>query len=162
MHPLTVNLRHLVKRELHLEGELPANELGLNGLDEMIQIPGVVQYDLMVQKMGQALLVQGRLTTQLECQCVRCLKAFSLAIDLPEFSAQLPLEGEEAVPVEGDYVDLTPFLREDIVLAFPQHPLCEAGCAGLKRPPSAGSEAQPIQESQMTSSAWAVLNKLKL
>jgi uncharacterized protein len=162
MQPLAINVRHLVKRDLRLTGEISAHDLNLDGLDELVRVLGPVQYDLQVQKMDRSLLVRGRLSARLECQCVRCLKAFPYSIDLSDFAADLPLEGEEAVPKDGDFVDLTPWLREDMVLAFPQHPLCDPGCAGLTRPPAPGAEARPGQESQTTSSAWAALNELKL
>jgi len=159
---ITINLRHLATRSLQLKDEISADELGLNQLDELIRVPGPVLYELEVQKMGPGILVTGRVTVRLECECARCLKPFSLLADLKDFAVQLSLEGEEAVEVDGDFVDLTPYLREDIVLAFPQHPLCEPGCAVLKKQTAPGNEAQPGDESQMTSSAWAVLNKLKL
>ena len=160
MGPLTINLRHLAMRDLRLEGSLPPDELQLNGLDPMIRVREPVRYDILVQKLEQNLLAQGTLRVALECDCVRCLKRFSETITLPEFAMQLPLAGEDAV--EGDFADLTPHVREDIVLAFPQHPLCEPGCAGLNQPPPPSNEAQPGQESPMTSSVWAALNKLKL
>ena len=159
---VTINLRHLAARSLQLKDEISADELGLNKLDELIRVPDPVSYELEVQKMGSGLLVTGRVTARLQCECARCLKPFPLLVDLKEFAVQLALEGEEAVEVDGDFVDLTPYLREDIVLAFPQQPLCEPGCAGLKKQASPRNEAHPGDESQMTSSAWAVLNKLKL
>jgi uncharacterized protein len=162
MKPLAVNLRHLVKRDLRLSGEISAQELELEGLDDLVRVLGPVQYELQVEKMERSLLVRGRLTARLECQCVRCLKTFPYTIDLPGFAVDLPLEGEDAVAQEGDFVDLTPSLREDMVLAFPQHPLCEPGCSGLGKKPGPGAEALPGQESQTTSSAWAALNELKL
>ncbi len=38
----------------------------------------------------------------------------------------------KAVPIKNDCVDLTPWVREDILLGFPQHPLCRPDCGGLK------------------------------
>lgn len=162
MNPLTINLRHLAKKDLELKGEISADELGLNQLDELVKVPEPVRYELEVQEMDQGVLVTGRITAQLRCECARCLKAFNLPLDLEDFAVQLSLEGEEAVVPDGDFVDLTPYLREDIVLAFPQHPLCEPGCAGLQKERPSESKAQPGQESLTTSSAWAALNKLKL
>jgi uncharacterized protein len=162
MNPLAINLRHLVKRDLRLQGEVSAQDLDLVGLDTLVHVTGPVTYDLEAEKLDQNLLVRGRLSAPLECQCARCLKAFPFVIDLPQFVVDLPLEGEDAVPKEGDFVDLTPYLREDILLAFPQHPLCEPGCVGLTKPAAPGAEAQPGQESQTTSSPWAALNELKL
>jgi uncharacterized protein len=159
--PLTVNLRHMAQRDLRLEGALGPEELELVGLDAMVRVSGAVAYSLRAQKLEQSLLVRGRLVFALECVCVRCLKTFSRQVDLPEFAVDVPLVGEEAA-AEGDFVDLTPYVREDILLAFPQHPLCEPGCVGLSKPAPPASEAQPGKESQMTSSVWAALNELKL
>jgi uncharacterized metal-binding protein YceD (DUF177 family) len=76
-----------------------------------------------------------------------------------EWSAHLPMEGPEKVAIKDDLADLTPSLREDILLEYPQHPLCEAGCAGL---PNRAKENKTKGASQTeNSSAWAELNKLK-
>jgi uncharacterized metal-binding protein YceD (DUF177 family) len=59
-------------------------------------------------------------------------------------------------------VDLTPYVREDILLEFPQHPLCDAECRGL--PNTVGKAKKPLKTSQTEagSPAWSELNKLKL
>jgi uncharacterized metal-binding protein YceD (DUF177 family) len=54
---------------------------------------------------------------------------------------------------------LTPYLREDILLEMPQHPLCEAGCAGL--PNRAEQNKTKGASPTEGSSAWSELNKLK-
>jgi uncharacterized metal-binding protein YceD (DUF177 family) len=66
------------------------------------------------------------------------------------------------VPVDNDCVDLTPYLREDILLEFPQHPLCETECRGLpaKETGKAKKATKPGDSSQEPS-AWADLDKLK-
>jgi uncharacterized protein len=159
---LTINLRHLEKKPLHLEGELPAQALELEGIDEMIRVTEPLHYALDVERVGQNVIVQGNLRLTLECECVRCLKPFKVPLEFDNWVADLPLTGEEAVAVENDCVDLTPFIREDILLAFPQHPLCETDCSGLPEAPQNQSKhasgATPIGE---VSSAWAELNKLK-
>jgi len=73
------------------------------------------------------------------------------------------LEGEEMVVVTNGCVDLTPYIREDIVLAFPQHPLCKPECSGLagiqqQSEKSPGVAGKP----EAASSTWAALDKLKL
>ena len=86
----------------------------------------------------------------------------SIDLELADWTCHLPLEGEEAVPVTNDCVDLTPYVREDILLAFPQHPLCDPDVAGLPKH-GAGKPKQRRRASQTEagSSAWAELNKLK-
>jgi uncharacterized protein len=154
------NLRHLEERNLHLKDEISATELDIAGLDELIHVRKPLHYDLEIEKMERSILVQGRLDVKLECECVRCLKPFEYRLLLPNWACHLALEGEEKVTINNDVVDLTPHIREDIVLAFPQHPLCKPDCKGLENPHK-GSAADAQHESELTSSAWSELNKLK-
>ena len=131
--PLTVNLRHLENRDLELHGDLSLAELDLDVRDEMIRVITPVEYDIEIEMLEDALLVQGELHVELECECVRCLKKFTRRLDLEDWVLHLPLEGEEAATVKNDCVDLTPWVREDILLGFPQHPLCKPDCGGLKQ-----------------------------
>ena len=59
--PLTVNLRHLENRNVTLRGELPLAELDLDVRDEMIRVTSPVGYDIEIEKLDDALLVQGEL-----------------------------------------------------------------------------------------------------
>ena len=95
----------------------------------------------------------------LDCECARCLKPFQHRIDLAQWTAHLPLQGPEKVPIKDDLADLTPYLREDILLELPQQPLCQADCAGL---PNRAKDDKTKPAGQMEgSSAWSELNKLK-
>ncbi len=155
---LSVNLRHLEAHAIHLEGELAAAGLDFDLRDEMIRAEQPLRYDLTVEKMPDALLVTGSLELILDCQCVRCLKPFAHRLVLEDWVCHLPLAGEEKAVVNNDCVDLTPFVREDILLEFPQHPLCKPDCGGLKKsqaPKTGGKD-------QSESAAWAELDKLKL
>src|SRR5205823_4643194 len=160
--PLVVNLRHLEAHNVNLNGELPAKELDLDTRDEVIKVTEPLEYDLDVQNLEDSLLVQGRLGLVLDCQCVRCLKAFKYPLKLEDWTCHLPLEGEDRVAVVNDLVDLTPPVREDILLAFPQHPLCEPECQGLPKTSVGNAKTQKSGETEAESAAWAALNKLKL
>jgi uncharacterized metal-binding protein YceD (DUF177 family) len=160
--PLRVNLRHLEAHEVKLKGELPVADLDLNLRDDMCRAEKPLRYNIEVQQLEKELLVQGELRLVLNCDCVRCLKSFEHALDLKHWTRLLPLEGEEKTPVDNDCVDLTPYLREDILLEFPQHPLCETECRGLpaKETGKAKKAAKP-GDSRQEPSAWADLDKLK-
>ena len=159
--PLTVNLQHLMKKTVELSGELPAAELELGGLDKLVQPSGPLVHELTVEQMEGGILVQGSLRLPLRCGCVRCLEPFELALDLPGFAALVPLEGEDRAPVVDDCVDLTPYLREDILLTLPQHPLCKPDCRGLSQLAAGGASGE-TPPTNAGASAWAALNKLKL
>jgi uncharacterized protein len=160
--PVIFNTRHLDEVELFLMGELPAAELDLATVDELIHLAEPLFYDLQVQKLEKGILVQGTLRLALQCECARCLKPYRHSLLLEPWACHLALEGEERVVVNNDCVDLTPYIREDILLSFPQHPLCEPECKGL---PSLQKNEQKKtgagREPKSTSAAWAELNKLK-
>ena len=161
--PLIVNLRHLEAHAVHLEGELSVEELDIDPRDEVIRAVQPLEYVLEVQKLDKDILVQGRLHLSLECLCVRCLKPFQHHLELDGWTCHLPLQGEDRVEVINDCVDLTPWVREDILLEFPRHPLCEPGCRGL--PKASVSKSKPAGgagKPRMEMSSWAELNKLKL
>jgi uncharacterized protein len=155
---LLVNLRHLEAHEIHLEGELAAAKLDFGLRDETLRAERPLRYDLTVEKMDDALLVTGSLRMILDCQCVRCLKSFEQRLVLEDWKCHVPLTGKEKVSVNNDCVDLTPFVREDMLLEFPSHPLCKPDCVGLKK----GQAPKTGGKGVVTSAAWTELDKLKL
>jgi uncharacterized protein len=159
---LLVNLRHLEKDSVRLEGQLEPSELDVEELDELIHVNRPVNYALEVLKLDKSLLAQGRLELTLDCECARCLKHFEHRIELARWARHIPLEGEESAVVANDCVDLTPYVREDILLEFPQHPLCQSECGGLPRSaPGRKKGTGGTGQTKENSSAWAELNKLK-
>ena len=156
--PLTFNLRQLKDDELRLKGELPVAELDLGVTDELVRAEKPLRYNLTVQNLHDSLLVTGKLVLPLNCECGRCLKPISQDLVLNDWALHLPLEGEDKVSIENDSVDLTPFVREDILLDFPQHPLCKPECVGLKKKSVRAAEA----DEKPVKAVWAELDKLKL
>ncbi len=160
--PLLVNLHHLARHSVLLEGELPLSELDIETFDELIRLEQPLRFKLEVEVLGHELLVRGTLHLTLKCQCVRCLKPFGHRLRLDDWVCCVPLTGEEQVAVTGDCVDLTPFVREDILLAFPQHPLCEPECPGLVPADRGKANTQRGAEGTECPSVWSKLDKLKL
>jgi len=157
--PVKVNLRHLEETSVRLEGELSPEELEIENLDEVLHIHEPLKYNLEIERANDNLLVHGTLSLEVDCECVRCLKPFRQRLELPAWEAIVPLEGEEKLPVVNDLVDLMPPIREDILLALPQHPLCRQECTGL--PLKNAKLSSGTSQTAETSSAWAELNKLK-
>ncbi len=160
--PLKINLRHLEARTQRLTGELPVQELDLDIRDETIQTKRPLIYNLEAEQVEDGILLQGSLRLILDCECVRCLKPFQHTLKLDAWACLLPLTGDEPVPVVNDCVDLTPYLREDILLELPQHPLCNSECRGLpKKPVGKKKKSGAINQSEGNLRAWSELNKLK-
>lgn len=160
--PLVVNLRHLAIRNLVLDGELPVAELDIDTRDGVIRVAKPLSYALEVEKLNEGLLIRGQLSLPLACLCVRCLKPFEHRLVIKAWTCHVPLEGEDSAPVVNDCVDLTPWLREDILLELPQHPLCDPQCRGLARTAIGKTKKSGSGSTKADSSAWAALDKLKL
>jgi uncharacterized protein len=148
---------------VQLRGELPVAELALDCPDELVHARQPVRYELMAQKTGREVLVRGKIGLVLDCECSRCLKAFQHGVELENWTALVALDGPEKAEIKDDCVDLTPYLREDILLSFPQHPLCEADCASLPSRADLDKNAKKAKGASQTSgsSVWSELNKLK-
>jgi len=131
--PLIVNLRQLEENDVVLRGELPVDELDLDTRDEMIRVTRPLRHEFEVQMLDRSLLIRGSLRLMLECRCVRCLKPFKRELKLNPWTCHLPLEGEERVPVVNDCVDLTPQVREDMLLELPRHPCASRTVADWKK-----------------------------
>jgi len=159
--PLLINLRQLDKSDLGFRGAMQADDLELNSLDELIHITKPINYEFTIQKVGDEVIVRGWFSLVLECECSRCLKKFDHPLLFENWVCDLPLAGEEKVSPVNDCVDLTPFIREDILLEFPQHPLCKIECAGLPKNADETANHQKSPNQALEGSAWAELNKLK-
>jgi len=159
--PVYVNLRLLDEETVHLEGELPAAELASDFRDELVHFDQPLRYSLDIDRQPDGLLVAGSLATTVACECARCLKPFRIPIQLDSFAALALLSGEEAIPIEGEFGDLTPLLREDIYLCLPVNPLCRPDCRGL--PEKASARDSRLEGSPPDGpSPWAALDQLKL
>jgi len=162
---LLVSLASLAHGPVRLDGELEPSFLGaaLDAHLDLLRVDRGPAYEITIRRVGASLMADGWLRIELSCECVRCLKPFRQVVELAAWSLVLPLEGDDAATVLNDAVDLTPFVREDSLLALPQHPLCDPGCRGLLTAPSEGAK-DPDTASPPAGdvSAWAALDRLKL
>jgi len=162
---LTIHLRDLEKESLHYDGELEPDEVDWNLNDELIQAKGGLGYSLEIEKHEQNLLIQGQLSQSFVCECVRCLQPFTLPILLDPWSGFAALEGEDSMEVDNDLIDLTQVLREDVLLALPQHPQCGPQCPGLADLANAKAAPKLSATDNFSSgaqSAWDALDHLNL
>lgn len=91
---------------------------------------------------GEDLLFDGSYATTVAGTCSRCLESYPFALDrhfsfvlkpAPEGAADADSkEGDRALGFySGDEVDLSPLLREEMILSLPTRPLCREDCPGL-------------------------------
>ncbi|MEP7288491.1 MAG: DUF177 domain-containing protein [Chloroflexota bacterium] len=88
---------------------------------------------LHLSRSSRGILVQGTLETQVNSECKRCLEDTSveLTISIEELFVYPPEPGEPSTLTDDGILDLTPLLREEIILNTPIGNLCKPDCAGL-------------------------------
>ncbi|MEP6809871.1 MAG: hypothetical protein ABI992_06485 [Chthoniobacterales bacterium] len=113
---MKVHLRQIPADGLHLEGEedCPLPELEKEG----VVCTGPLRYSLDLGISEGALWANGWLEQPVEMACVACLERFVYTIRVPQFALHTELGGPETI-------DLTPFVREDILLNLPAYPRCD-------------------------------------
>jgi uncharacterized metal-binding protein YceD (DUF177 family) len=137
---------------LDLAGEIPAEALGLNEAVARAQHP--VKAELQVVKDEENFVVTGWLQTTLSLVCGRCAEWLSWPV---RTRVEHVLEGPHP-----NCIDLTPFLREDILLELPLNAVCRLGADG--RCPVTGEVYQPRPEtsgSLASETVWEALSKIK-
>jgi len=100
---------------------------------------------IILTRTGHEILVQGKLTAELELMCSRCLNYFLCTINFnieEEFyfilnvATGLPLsipEDTESFTIDDKHrLDLGELICQYILLNLPMKPLCQADCAGIK------------------------------
>ena len=151
---MKIHLRHIHADGLRLEGEeeCPIPDLA----EEDVRCTGPLRYALDLGMSEGSLWATGSLAQPVELTCVRCLEPFPFDIEAKAFSIHVDLTGPELI-------DLTPYLREDILLNLPPHPHCdrEGGrvCPEAKR--TEAEDPAPEEDSKRQPD-WSALDKLKL
>ena len=156
---INVHLEQLEEQDLQFVGELPAAALNLklDSEESLIHSADTLKYQLKATHTDDNLIIQGQLEIDLACDCARCLKPFTHNVDFSRWTCVLPLKGPDAIEVNGEHVDLTPWIREDILLGLPQHPLCGSACQGLVLQ----QEDPPETDADEPSADWSKLDEWK-
>ena len=103
-------------------------------LGEDLKVNGL-QGSLTLTRTSMGVLVEGELQGKLSLECVRCLNSYDQYLtgsfeDLFIYPASQAEDPLLAIP-ETATLDLTPILREYILLDVPIQPLCRSDCKGL-------------------------------
>ena len=144
---------------LHIEQLQPLQELCLDIDSQHCDFPpGIgkfvvpIHLDAHVQKMEEEVAIEGRISTQIEMICSRCLKSYTMSIDdtfevIYGLQADDQRKGEEVELddtelnvsyYQDESISVPELLREQLLLLLPMKPLCRDDCAGLC--PSCGKD----------------------
>ena len=132
-----------VAKELVYEESTDAlNGLLVHGQVCDFEFPAAAEVRLDYYRAGVELVFQGHIAGSVIGHCGRCLEEYGFEIDkdftLVLVPRQPQLDTDELSEddldlsyYEGDQVDLSPLVREQIILALPTRPLCRDTCRGL-------------------------------
>jgi uncharacterized protein len=101
---------------------------------------------------GLDIFFRGAVRGEVLGTCARCLEEYAFGVDHPFVFVLTPrvaaTEGTRLTPddlalsyYEGEEIDLTPLVHEQIILALPTRPLCGEACRGLC--PRCGANLNP-------------------
>ena len=124
--------------------------------DDLVTGCHSLSYDLFVQEMDDELLVRGKIAADIGFSCVGCLKNFEKTIEERDFGVLLP------IPDDSTAVDLTPEVRDAIILNFPSYPKCGDGCKGLCAQCGANLNEGACECQPEDVSPWGDLDKLEI
>jgi len=112
---------------------------------EDCRLAGPVKVAGALEKVGREVFLQGRVETRLTVTCARCLEEFAFPVKTrvtahyvpeeaaPPGKAEMELHAED-IDVEfydGETVDLTQAIHDQILLTLPASCLCRENCRGL-------------------------------
>ncbi|HET7038871.1 MAG TPA: DUF177 domain-containing protein [Gemmatimonadales bacterium] len=132
---LRVDLRALAAGPLDTVADLPQDDPGLADLEfQLLEPVGVTGR---ITASGQdSYYWEGRIRTRVRAACRRCLEPTEVTLDQPvrllfteDDSADDP--GVVVIPRNAADLDLTEAVREELILAAPEFPLCREDCKGL-------------------------------
>ena len=163
---LRVDLRELAQGPVETSGELAQDDPGIEGTDLTLREP--VRVGGRLQAIGDGRFYwHGTARTVVKGECRRCLTPADAPVNL-EIGAlftQDPeaLEDPDSYPVAPDAteIDVTPAVREELLLAAPRYVLCREDCKGMC--PQCGQDlnAGPCGCAPATDARWQPLKSLK-
>jgi uncharacterized protein len=138
------------------------------GYADLIGVPpgSDLELDLRLESVMEGVLVTAAITAEVTGECGRCLDPLSdtLRVRFQELYAYPESESEDdddLSRMQGDLLDLEPALRDAVVLALPQNPVCDEDCPGLC--PTCGERLADLPQDHdhgQTDARWSALADL--
>jgi len=161
--PLLVNvaelLRHPASRQ-EVRVQVPSE--GLTVLDSVVPAGAPIDVDVTLESLTDGIVATGRVSAPWEGACRRCLGAAGGGLDILVRELYRPKPDDDAFPIQGDFLDLEPLVREALLLELPLAPLCRPDCAGLC--PECGVDRNEIDcghQLEVHDARWDALDELR-
>lgn len=169
---LKINIEALLKSDAEIHGHLDPDWLGRELGEVMVpEGGGEGEVHLKATRLKDLVQVEGEITGRFFVLCGRCLGPAAILAEVPFFMVFQPAQEVKDQPAElelseadlhwdsysGPELDLTPFVREQLLLAVPMSPLCGEDCTGIPY-------ERPIEDEAGSDGAdprWKALANLK-
>lgn len=138
------------------------------GFPGVIVVPAgaEIDLDLLLESVVEGVLVTGTASAHTTGECSRCLDPIEGDVEIeltelfayPDSTTEATTEEDEVSRLVDDRIDLEPIVRDALVLALPQVPLCSEDCAGLC--PDCGvkwADLEPAHGHETIDPRWAAL-----
>jgi uncharacterized protein len=139
---MLVELPNAENRVLPFEFEIRPDEIDLD--DESVKLQDSVKATGEIKKGIVQTDVRGNLKAKIALECTRCLQTVEENLEIPLAAAfvtkenytqareaELNAEDLDISVFEGDRIDLTELVREQILLNLPEQVFCREDCKGL-------------------------------
>ena len=140
--PVLLDLTRYRQPSTHFQRTFQPSEVGGEGDAYEVVAPVDLEFD--IHKDKDKFRLVGRVRTELELTCSRCIETYRFPIDaefdqryLPSSAASSVAESEvedddlETSYYRNEQIDLGELMREQFYLALPMKPLCREDCKGL-------------------------------
>lgn len=125
-----INVRDILKEELGysrhftISGEQPEME--------SVKLTKPIEGEFKVTKRESGLMVEGRLETEIELECHRCLRTFTrlTKVSFAQGFDKAPID--EDMPITDGQIDLIPVIEQEILVRLPIKILCRPDCPGVE------------------------------
>ena len=164
-----LSLNALARGPVRIREEIPVADPAWDGVDVDLRAP--VRVELEASPVGEGVLVRGTIAAEAMAECRRCLRPVTVRVDDTVDLLYEPLSADEEVelggevyplPDRGDDLDLTPALREQLLLRIPDFVVCDEACRGIC--PRCGADLNRTTcacEPEAGEGPWDALKKIR-
>lgn len=122
------------KRERTKDFNITLDSKSIRFDDEELKVLEPLEFQGEFRSYDDIVNIKGSITGVIELECSRCLKNFSLHIETDmddEFTNNSNQEDDSIILVEGDVLDITEIIVNNVISTLPIKKLCNENCKGL-------------------------------
>lgn len=171
---MIVDVISLRDAQTSFDFSIAPDEIDFDG--ETIKLKDVVKVEGNLKRGIAQTDVQGKISARIEAECSRCLQAAEIFLEFAfeaafvtaenytrEKEAELKAGDLEISVFDGDRIDLTELVREQLLLNLPAQIFCREDCRGLCQ--KCGANLNSVNcdcREEDIDPRWSTLKKLKL